>query len=260
MPRGSRLDLTGQRFGQWIVLRKDEKPESRAVHWLCRCTCGNERPVSAHNLKSGRSTRCTLCRDKAASVAGSNRKRPSMAARYAEDLTGQKQGEWTALYRAQERDSSGRILWACCCSCGREKLMSVSTFRRATRCRDCRVEAGYNVGKVIDLAGKTFEDLTVLYRDPRPGDVRWMCRCVCGKTRAVTGQRLRSGTAKRCSSCGRRNRRRFNEEVLTALSLYRASALSVAGVAVEYGVDESVVHVAFGQLGVDLPKSESGRT
>lgn len=54
----------------------------------------------------------------------------------------------------------------------------------------------------IDLAGKTFGQLTVLERasegqgsDPH---VCWRCRCSCGNTIVTSGQRLRNGTVQSC--------------------------------------------------------------
>ena len=48
-----RVDLTGQQFGRWTVLRY-----AGSYSWDCRCTCGAERPVLSKSLKSGRSTSC----------------------------------------------------------------------------------------------------------------------------------------------------------------------------------------------------------
>lgn len=53
-------DLTGMRFGKWLVL--SEMPSNGTkVHWLCRCDCGNERAVRATRLTSEKS-RCCGCR------------------------------------------------------------------------------------------------------------------------------------------------------------------------------------------------------
>lgn len=50
-------DLTGQRFHRWTVLK-----HVRKNHWLCRCDCGTEKPVSAPTLKNGSSRSCSKCR------------------------------------------------------------------------------------------------------------------------------------------------------------------------------------------------------
>jgi hypothetical protein len=61
MPKGVPVDLVGQRFGAWTVLRKlDDYPEG-TVKWHCICDCGNTADVATNNLRSGRSTRCRSC-------------------------------------------------------------------------------------------------------------------------------------------------------------------------------------------------------
>ena len=61
-------DLTGRRFGKWMVL----KYAGQKVHsyrgqrfstrmWLCRCDCGVQKEVPHHNLTGGRSTKCLRC-------------------------------------------------------------------------------------------------------------------------------------------------------------------------------------------------------
>lgn len=47
------IDVTGQRFGRWLVLgRGDHK------RWRCRCECGLERAVAGDHLRGGRSRSC----------------------------------------------------------------------------------------------------------------------------------------------------------------------------------------------------------
>lgn len=51
------IDLTGQRFGRWTVVRLADE-HARGAKWLCRCDCGTERAVRAHGLQSGNSKSC----------------------------------------------------------------------------------------------------------------------------------------------------------------------------------------------------------
>lgn len=53
---------------------------------------------------------------------------------------------------------------------------------------------------LIDLTGKTFSRLTVLYRygSTNRGEAKWLCQCNCGVHRAVTGNNLRSGKTQSC--------------------------------------------------------------
>jgi len=53
-----RQDLTGQRFGRLLVIRKVEHPDKKNSRWLCRCDCGSEKDVRASHLKSGNVQSC----------------------------------------------------------------------------------------------------------------------------------------------------------------------------------------------------------
>lgn len=50
-------DLSGMRFGHWIVLRRG-KNIGNCVAWLCKCDCGTERLVQGTSLKGGLSKSC----------------------------------------------------------------------------------------------------------------------------------------------------------------------------------------------------------
>lgn len=53
-----RVDLTGQRFGEWQVLGSaGSTPRGRAL-WLCQCRCGVVREVRGDNLRGGGSKYC----------------------------------------------------------------------------------------------------------------------------------------------------------------------------------------------------------
>lgn len=51
-------DLTGQRFGRFVVLTRVENGKNRKAQWLCRCDCGTEKIVHGYNLRTGRSKSC----------------------------------------------------------------------------------------------------------------------------------------------------------------------------------------------------------
>ena len=50
-------DLTGRRFGNLTAVRRAENRNGRTC-WVCRCACGAEKTVTAHDLKSGRVKSC----------------------------------------------------------------------------------------------------------------------------------------------------------------------------------------------------------
>jgi hypothetical protein len=51
------IDLTGLRFGYWIV-ECESLPRQRRRRWICLCNCGTRRVVDAANLKRGASRSC----------------------------------------------------------------------------------------------------------------------------------------------------------------------------------------------------------
>lgn len=60
-------DLSGRKFGRLTVVRRDierdlqdKKNGKNAVHWLCKCDCGNPKlsSVTGYQLKSGRTKSC----------------------------------------------------------------------------------------------------------------------------------------------------------------------------------------------------------
>lgn len=128
MPKGRPDDLTGWIVGSWTVLSRSGTTSYGKVMWLCRCTCGTEKPVMGANLIKGRSTQCRKC-------AYTNRKRSGPQPK---DLTGRTFGSWTALRRVGATPS-GQSLWKCECACGTKDTVHSSALLRgrSTRCRSC---------------------------------------------------------------------------------------------------------------------------
>lgn len=61
---GKLIDLTGQRFGKWQVIRRATKEEfqgKKGTYWICRCDCGSTLPVLGDSLRQGKSTKCVKC-------------------------------------------------------------------------------------------------------------------------------------------------------------------------------------------------------
>jgi hypothetical protein len=53
------IDLTGQVFGKWTVLKYTKTGKN--AFWLCKCECGVEAEVDGHNLRIGGSLSCGNC-------------------------------------------------------------------------------------------------------------------------------------------------------------------------------------------------------
>ena len=56
---GGFKDLTGQRFGRLIVIKKDGKDKNGNVKWTCKCDCGNTtQPIRSSSLRNGSTKSC----------------------------------------------------------------------------------------------------------------------------------------------------------------------------------------------------------
>lgn len=51
-------DITGNIFGEWTVLERAGSMPYGGRAYLCRCSCGTERVVSAASLRKGNTTNC----------------------------------------------------------------------------------------------------------------------------------------------------------------------------------------------------------
>lgn len=114
------------------------------------------------------------------------------------DLTGQKFGMLTVLYRAPNRKRC--TYWHCVCECGNEKDIASSNLLQGYT-KSC----GCNIGQAIansyvDLVGMVFGRLTVESRAGNQGNARaWNCVCNCGNHCITTTSLLISH---RVTSCG----------------------------------------------------------
>lgn len=52
------IDLTGQKFGEWTVLKRSDLKTPGKTWWTCKCSCGVVKDVDAALLKNGRSKSC----------------------------------------------------------------------------------------------------------------------------------------------------------------------------------------------------------
>ncbi len=44
------IDITGQRFGKLVAIKRSCKSHSGKWKWLCKCDCGNYKEIDIHNL------------------------------------------------------------------------------------------------------------------------------------------------------------------------------------------------------------------
>lgn len=202
------MDLTGKRFGKWLVLER-----ASGDKWLCECQCElhTRREVRQYSLTSGRSTSCGKCRE------------------LEYDLTGMQFGELKVLKYAG-RDNK----WVCQCSCGAVVEKRSKNLRNGL-CSTCGNQHAMGMNKSARYAkmqskGATENAAVARGHKYKPaGDwevlmpVRagyYLCRCVCGYQKEMSDSTIYNAR-KRGYKCRHANviGRRFGElEVLKRLN------------------------------------------
>jgi hypothetical protein len=114
------IDLTGQTFGRWTVLREVPHAPRAKRRWVCRCSCGIEAEVRIDHLRAGTSVSCGR-----------------------RHLEGLRVGALLVLRPAANIPSQspyhvkGHTAWTCHCdSCGREVVIATEVLSRSTT-TDC---------------------------------------------------------------------------------------------------------------------------
>lgn len=118
-------DLTGQRFGQLVVIERDEnriwQNGKQAVYWRCLCDCGNITSVHSSNLLCGQVIRCRKC------------SRIAAAKKHTKDLTGQRFGHLVVIDTSKKKsDKRHRLYWRCVCDCGAETIVSGNNLKNGS--------------------------------------------------------------------------------------------------------------------------------
>jgi hypothetical protein len=117
-------DMLGLVLGKWTVLGKAESKPDGSLRWLCRCECGNERPVAANALRRGSSKQCKECSSASLSLPINPKAvrvyKTTTAQREKYKTTGTKFRLWR-LYRLSPEDYNKILLHqkGACAVCGK---------------------------------------------------------------------------------------------------------------------------------------------
>lgn len=183
----NKRELTGQRFGHLLVLKRLEEKQDKYYLWLCKCDCGNTTKVDTRRLVRGTITNCGC-------IPKKNARRGPVA----EDLTGQKFGKLTVIRRAENKN--GRTRWECQCDCGSTYIASAHELKRG-KCKSCGCERHKKFKGIVDISGQRFGNLQVLYpvdKRNKKGSVCWKCRCDCGNEVVLSSDNLLHGNYRSC--------------------------------------------------------------
>lgn len=129
-------DLTGQRFGQLVVLEETKERQCGAVVWRCKCDCGNETLVATGNLVSGHTTSCG-CKKFVST--------PRM-----ESLVDKRFGRLVALERVPGNKDE-EVKWKCRCDCGNEIEVRQDCLTRKDFTQSCGCLKSKGEEKIITL-------------------------------------------------------------------------------------------------------------
>lgn len=105
---GKLIDLTGQKFGRWTVIKRGQDKGKR-VFWTCQCECGSIKDVPSISLRKGESKSCGCLNNELCAQLGRSKFK---------DLKGKRFGRLVVLEESKERSLQGNIMWICQCDCG----------------------------------------------------------------------------------------------------------------------------------------------
>lgn len=130
------IDLTGQRFGKWLVLsRNDEDDKHGNVRWSCLCDCGKLVTVIGCSLRNGRSASCGCDFQEKMSLLGKRRRLLKPGERVLKALY----KNYTNRSKINNReftlslDKFKELINSNCYYCGREPSQIISGKRRIER-------------------------------------------------------------------------------------------------------------------------------
>lgn len=190
LPVGRAKDISGQQFGDFIVLyRTNGESSSKKTYWLCQCIkCKQYFIKNAQTLLKG--TNECECNN---------------------DLTGKIFGRWTVQYLCNYRTKNRGKIYHCKCECGNEKDVPAETLKRgeSQSCGCYRIEQYRKFAEEhnrIDLTGQRFGKLVALspiYRENK--HTLWHCKCDCGNECDIDMGNLRSGKSQSCGCTHSKN-------------------------------------------------------
>lgn len=114
---GKVIDLTGQIFGKWTVIKQDLNPprKGHGAYWLCQCACGNPQllSVASYELRSGHSKSCG-CNNYNRRAREKKEGNPFLH----KNLSGKIFGLLKVLCSSSERGADRSVVYICECECG----------------------------------------------------------------------------------------------------------------------------------------------
>lgn len=180
---GQFIDLTGQKFGEFTVIKDSGKRTCGGVRWLCTNSSGALKEISSRDLRSGTKSKEIIIR-------GEPRR----------SLIGNRYGWLLVENYTNKRKNDGSIVWSCRCDCGKYHEAGTN-FLIFGSVRSCGCKNNENRGR--NLTGQRFGKLTVLEKSKEraTNGIIWICKCDCGKYKKISTHNL-TANLKSTKSCG----------------------------------------------------------
>ena len=108
-------DLSNQRFGRLIAIRKGKKDKAQHQFWICKCDCGKIVEINSDNLRRGTTQSCGCLHSE---ITHNIKFR---------DITNEKFGKLTAIDYIM--DKNNKVYWYCLCDCGNYCIVAGSNLK-----------------------------------------------------------------------------------------------------------------------------------
>jgi very-short-patch-repair endonuclease len=134
MKRKNRLDLSGRRFHELVVLSEADRDKFNHRQWLCRCDCGSLSKHPTSSLTGGNTHSCGC-------------KNARLKSGVKKDIAGCVFGDLTVIDRAPDDTEYYQVKYRCVCKCGRTCIVSYPNLSSgaSSKCGDCRNSKNGNV-------------------------------------------------------------------------------------------------------------------
>jgi hypothetical protein len=158
------------------------------------------------------------------------------------DLSGEEFDNWLVLdYYIR---TGKRTFWRCKCKCGNEQMVNMDRLVGGHNvvCTQCSNAKENRSPNFKDLTGRVFGEWSVIELVVvGDNEVKWLCRCSCGKDGLVKGTALTNGRSKSCGckrNEGNRERNRLSPGQASAHSVYLGYTSRASREGIEFKLDE----------------------
>lgn len=145
---GKPLDLTGQRFGKLVALRRLDEKKGKLFYWECQCDCGNLCKVPGTYLKNGNTKSCGCSKYDGLKKYNKKQSEDNIIPK------GSKFGKLTVIKDLGIKpygNSGNRRYYLCQCDCGNVKEILGNSLKQnhTISCGECLSSVGEY--KIINL-------------------------------------------------------------------------------------------------------------